>query len=77
MSGYPDFRFYCNRCIHRNVCRFYEEFDDLDYELFELTSKIKEKKRTEADVDINFYGLIVLPKPCPFFHEKSKEAKEE
>ena len=75
MEGYPDFRTYCNRCVHRSICTFYEEFENLDSVLHDLTSRIKEQRERGTQDDVDFYGLIVLPKPCPFFVEKNKEAE--
>jgi len=40
-------------------------------EIHELTSDIKDRREIETGEDVNFYGLICLPQPCPYFHEKN------
>ncbi|RLI14383.1 hypothetical protein DRO41_05850 [Candidatus Bathyarchaeota archaeon] len=73
MTGFPDFYSYCNRCSHQNVCEYFKQFQNIDDDLHELTSDIKDRREIETGEDVNFYGLICLPQPCPYFHEKTSE----
>jgi len=73
-KGYPDFYSYCNRCIHQRVCEYYRLVVNIDEELGQLTKDIKERREMETGEDVNFYGLIVLARPCPYF--KEEEASE-
>jgi len=80
MTGFPDFYSYCNRCSHQKVCEYFEIFklfQNIDDDLQELTSDIKDRREIETGEDVNFYGLICLPQPCPYFHEKTSEKEVE
>ena len=73
MTEFPDFYSYCNRCSHQMVCEYYKLFRCLDRDLNKITSDIKDRWEIETGEDVNFYGLICLPQPCPYFHEKTSE----
>jgi len=79
MTGFPDFSSYCDRCLHKKVCEYLGKFADIDDELQDLISEIKNQREIETGEDVNFYGLICLPQPCPYFHEKTskKESVEQ
>jgi len=66
---------YCNRCLHQNICQFFKEFLKIDITLTELTSEIKKQRETKVEDNVNFYGLICLSQPCPYFREKIREEK--
>jgi len=65
MTGFPDFYSYCNRCSHQKVCEYFKLLQCLDRDLNKITSDIKDRWEIETGEDVNFYGLICLPQPCP------------